>query len=161
LRTVTQNYKNIAVLSTAKMDPHAIAGIDLLRGVFAFLVLLAHSWHEAIIAIYGDWFFPQHHPTTLIRALMENTLGDAFLWVMGFFVLSGFCIQRSVMTSQLRGNYSTGKYIKARLTRIYPLFLFGLCLATFAWYLNQVIAVPLGARQPFPWWTLLTTTFCL
>ncbi len=108
----------------AHLSVDTVAGIDLLRGAFAILVLLSHCWVSALRN-------SPHSGEPLLR-FVTVTLGQGGIWVTGFFVLSGFCIHLSVRNSQARGRYSEGDYLWARATRIYPLFLAGLLVADVA-----------------------------
>ncbi len=99
-----------------------IAKIDLCRGLFAFLVVAAHSYDVC-------WVI---HPES-IRALpwllgkfLACTVQSGFYWVMGFFVISGYCIQLSVGRQLDSGRFPLGVYFAARLTRIMPLYYAGL-----------------------------------
>jgi peptidoglycan/LPS O-acetylase OafA/YrhL len=138
------------------MDVKTVAGIDLLRGLFAVFVVVSHAWKWAVIVRYGSVELPA---LSQFSRAIHNTIGHGGYWVIGFFVLSGFCIQQSVMNSQARGAYTVKRYSLARVTRIYPLFIFGLCLATCAWYLDQIYN--LNCVPPVPTRILTTTALGL
>ena len=105
--------------------PTLIRNVDLCRGLFAFLVVAAHSYDVC-------WAI---HPATLhelpvpIRTLLFATVQSGFYWVMGFFVISGYCIQLSAMRMLDSGQFPLGYYLKARCTRIMPLYYLGLLFA--------------------------------
>ena len=99
--------------------------IDLCRGLFAALVVVAH-------AIQIAWAV---HPGGV--AAMSPRLHDALdaifrtgtIYVMGFFVISGYCIHLSVARQLAAGRFRLQPYLIARLTRILPLYYLGLILA--------------------------------
>jgi peptidoglycan/LPS O-acetylase OafA/YrhL len=95
------------------VEKETVLAVDLLRGLFAFLVLLGHAFD--VVAPYLT------SPTALTAfGLLRPMFG--FQWVIGFFFLSGFCIELSC-----RRNYGDGfdawDYAKARVTRLYPVYL--------------------------------------
>lgn len=90
-------------------------GLNLVRLVLAYSVLVAHGWY-----ISGDGVGPQLDG--------ENIGGWA---VFGFFLISGYLISGSRMTKPL------GEYLVHRLARIYPAFL--VCLA-----LTAALFAPIG-----------------
>ncbi len=99
-----------------------IRKVDICRGLFAFLVVAAHSYDVCYVI----------HPEALaalpesVRHVLFFTLQCGFYWVMGFFVISGYCIQLSVGRQVESGRFSLGVYLLARLTRIMPLYYAGL-----------------------------------
>ena len=76
---------------------------DFLRFVFAFLVVLAHTYE-----LSGN-----------IGALHALSIIDTFIPVSGFFIISGFLITRSYSASKTLGQY----FIK-RIKRLMPGYLF-------------------------------------
>jgi peptidoglycan/LPS O-acetylase OafA/YrhL len=99
-----------------------ISRIDLCRGLLAFLVVAAHSYDVCwIINSESVEAMP-----SLVRKLLACTLQSGFYWVMGFFVISGYCIQLSVGRQLEAGRFPVGVYFAARLTRIMPLYYVGL-----------------------------------
>lgn len=90
--------------------------IDLLRGGLALMVLAAHALESALL-VAGEYALPEW---------LKVTLGHGGFWVNGFFVLSGFCIQRSVLAQRRRGVPLMPAYAEARLTRLYPVYLVAL-----------------------------------
>jgi peptidoglycan/LPS O-acetylase OafA/YrhL len=104
--------------------------IDLCRGLFALLVVTAHALELA-------WLIAPDAPGTLppwARRALTDVAGCGIYYVMGFFVLSGYCIQLSV--ERLRGDggeaFPLRAYLAARLTRILPLYYLGLLAAAAA-----------------------------
>lgn len=59
--------------------------------------------------------------------------------VLFFFVISGYCIAATTVSAQ-RNNLGPVEYMRRRARRIYPPYLFALCLYTLAW----VISIQLG-----------------
>jgi peptidoglycan/LPS O-acetylase OafA/YrhL len=103
----------------------SIEKIDICRGLFAFLVVAAHavdiSW-----AIHPD--VPGQFPGWLHDLLLYVVAAGVY-WVIGFFVISGYCIQLSVERLIESGTFPLRQYLLARLSRILPLYYLGLLLA--------------------------------
>lgn len=139
--------KNKGITSVSGNAPpvegRMISGIDLLRGGFALLVLLGHTCEimDSRGASIPPFFLALFTPATF--------------WVIGFFVLSGFCIGLSVWRSIDEGRYSIPLYVMQRVTRIYPLFLVGLGLAILAWAGNR------SPEDAFPALKFASTLACL
>ena len=98
--------------------------IDLCRGLFAAMVVLAHGYDIALEV------FPQfdaHLPIEIVH-ILKSTVGLGIYYVMGFFVLSGYCIQLSVARSMENGEFTLRRYFVARLSRIMPLYYLALLL---------------------------------
>jgi len=99
--------------------------VDICRGLFAFLVVAAHSYDACWVAHPGQMAaLPLR-----VRLVLGFTLQAGFYWVMGFFVISGYCIQLSVGRLIESGRFPLGVYLAARLTRIMPLYYAGLLFA--------------------------------
>ena len=104
------------------VGPSLIRKIDICRGLFAFLVVAAHAYDVC-------WVI---HPDSLgalpwiVRYVLYFTLQAGFYWVMGFFVISCYCIQLSAGRLLGTGRFPLGIYLAARLTRIMPLYYAGL-----------------------------------
>jgi len=98
----------------ARLDPRR-NGLNLVRLVLAYSVLVAHGWY-----ISGDGVGPQLDG--------ENIGGWA---VFGFFAISGYLITGSRVAKPI------GDYLVHRLARIFPAFL--VCLA-----ITAFIAAPIG-----------------
>jgi peptidoglycan/LPS O-acetylase OafA/YrhL len=99
--------------------------IDVCRGLFAFLVVAAHafdiSWaiHPEARGMYPGW----------LHRLLLYGVGAGLNWVIGFFVISGYCIQLSVSRSVEGSSFPLFRYLAARLSRILPLYVLGLAFA--------------------------------
>src|SRR5258708_2852601 len=66
--------------------------IDLLRGLLSWLVVVCHGFATA----YAIHPTAGRSLTAGQHALLDHTVNAGFVWVMGFFVLSGYCIHLSV-----------------------------------------------------------------
>lgn len=98
--------------------------MDFLRGVFAILVVFAHA-----TAVVQEYHGAEAAATPLGR-LLGVTLRQGLVWVIGFFVISGFCIQHSTAAAMLSsGRIDLGRYARARVSRIFPFYLIGLAFA--------------------------------
>lgn len=99
--------------------------IDICRGLFAFLVVNAHCLDIALVL----------HPHAVdglpgpVRTFLYHVLAAGIHWVIGFFVISGYCIQLSIERRLGDGSFSLGDYIAARLSRILPLYYLALVSA--------------------------------
>jgi peptidoglycan/LPS O-acetylase OafA/YrhL len=99
--------------------------IDVCRGLFAFLVLAAHcvdiSWsmHPEVGVMYPPW----------LRDLLLYVAAAGIYWVIGFFVISGYCIQLSVSRAIEGDTFPLGRYLVARASRILPLYYLALLFA--------------------------------
>ena len=94
------------------MDPR----IDRLRGLLAIGVLLGHAIDLAHLSV----------PTssgTLFSIAMATRPYFGFVCVVGFIVLSGYCIARSTMKG-----FAIGEYSMMRVTRVYPLLIVAVLL---------------------------------
>jgi peptidoglycan/LPS O-acetylase OafA/YrhL len=92
--------------------------IDVCRGLFAFLVVSAHALELA-------WSLDPSAPGHLhwlTHRLLAYATGTGLYWVMGFFVISGYCIHLSVQRLIDSGAFPLRTYLIARLTRIVPLY---------------------------------------
>jgi len=99
--------------------------IDICRGLFAFLVVGAH-------AVDISWVIhpeaPGRFPGWLHNFLLYVVAAGVY-WVIGFFAISGYCIQLSV-ERQIEGNaFPLRHYLLARGSRIVPLYYLALLLA--------------------------------
>jgi peptidoglycan/LPS O-acetylase OafA/YrhL len=115
--------------------------IDVCRGLFAFLVVAAHavdmSWaiHPEARTLYPGW----------LHQLLLYGLAAGLNWVIGFFVISGYCIRLSVSRSVEGNSFPLGRYMAARLSRILPLYILGLIFAVFVEWL-------ISSSRP-PYWS--------
>jgi len=99
--------------------------IDICRGLFAFLVVGAHAVDISWV-IHPD--VPGHLPRWLHDFLLYVVAAGVY-WVIGFFAISGYCIQLSV-ERQIKGDgFPLRHYVLARLSRILPLYYLALMLA--------------------------------
>ncbi|WP_454064877.1 acyltransferase family protein [Candidatus Nitrospira salsa] len=87
-----------------------ISAIDFMRGIFALFIAIGHTYDIA-----------KTSSQPVILSLEESIRACfGFQWVIGFFVISGFCIERSCQntsTQHFLRNYAT-----ARFTRLAPLY---------------------------------------
>lgn len=93
--------------------------IDFLRGVFSLWVLFAHTYYCYISV----------DPSLHSEGWFETLFQSGYLGVTGFFFLSGFCIQWSITKTLLASDgkkFNYLAYLKARFTRLAPLFYIGL-----------------------------------
>lgn len=94
------------------MDPR----IDRLRGLLAIGVMLGHAIDLSQLSV------PSASGTLYTIALATRPY-TGFICVVGFIVLSGYCIARSTMRS-----FSLGQYTIKRVTRVYPLLIVAVLL---------------------------------
>ncbi len=138
-------FRSVPALDTAapiRHPPERLWSLDVLRGVCASIVFLSH-WHlwthfaprtgpERAVHGFGDWMhevfsnlcWPQggHHPA-----------------VIGFFVLSGFCIhypfaRRALLAPEAKPDWSG--YFRRRFLRIMPVY-WTACLLGFGFVAAQ------------------------
>jgi peptidoglycan/LPS O-acetylase OafA/YrhL len=107
----------------AKTEIRAFPALDGLRGVAAILVALFHFRSEFVT--YDD--FP---------------MGDGYLAVDLFFVLSGFVLAHAY-AARFRQGMSIIQFMKIRLIRLYPLYFLGLIAGA------TVLALGLRSRETF------------
>jgi peptidoglycan/LPS O-acetylase OafA/YrhL len=84
--------------------------INRLRGLLAIGVAISH-----VMGIAGAY---PTTPDSFQNALLPLFMFTGFNYVLGFIVLSGYCIARSTLTRA--GNFSLAQYAVLRATRIYP-----------------------------------------
>jgi peptidoglycan/LPS O-acetylase OafA/YrhL len=112
--------------------------IDICRGLFAFLVVSAH-------AVDISWVIHPEAPGRLpvwLHDFLLYVVAAGVYWVIGFFAISGYCIQLSI-ERQIEGNsFPIQHYLLARLSRVLPLYYLALLLAVIV---EQLIA---SARPP-------------
>lgn len=113
--------------SQALKDSPTGVTIDIMRGLLAFMVLVAHAL-ESACDLHGL-------PLSSLPPLVAASLGHGGFWVGGFFVLSGFCVHRAVMGMRLKDHAGLYEYGLARFSRLYPLYLVALLMAALAWFL--------------------------
>ena len=112
------------------MDPR----IDRLRGLLAIGVLLGHAIDLAHLSA-------PNASGTLFSIAMATRPYFGFVCVIGFIVLSGYCIARSTMK-----RFSSGEYAVMRVTRVYPLLIVAVLLtALVEWLASE------SAYRPDMW----------
>jgi peptidoglycan/LPS O-acetylase OafA/YrhL len=107
----------LILVSSAKEVALLNPFINRMRGVLAILVALSHANAACNIA--------SANPDAFLAALTPFTMFSGFNYVIGFVVLSGYCVARSTMTAP----FSFTRYIRLRATRIYPALIVGALLA--------------------------------
>jgi peptidoglycan/LPS O-acetylase OafA/YrhL len=112
------------------MDPR----IDRLRGLLAIGVLLGHAIDLARISTPNP-------SGTLFSIAVATRPYFGFICVVGFIVLSGYCIARSTMR-----RFALGDYVVMRVTRVYPL----LIVAALLTGLLEWVALD-NPHRPFMW----------
>ncbi len=121
----------------AEVSAALIRKVDLCRGLFAFLVVAAHAY-DVCWSIHPEAISALPEP---VRLALFATVQCGYYWVMGFFVISGYCIQLSVGRQVESGRFSFWLYLAARLTRIMPLYYAGLLFALAV----EVLVAPIRA----------------
>lgn len=117
------------------------AKIDVCRGLFAILVVAAHALDIAwTVHPEARWLYP-----SWLRDALQHVVAAGIHWVMGFFVISGYCIQLSVSKSTRDGWFPVGRYFRARFSRIIPLYYPALLFAV-------VVEVLIAPARPFYWY---------
>lgn len=113
------------IRSSARSSLSSNEKIDICRGLFAFLVVGAHavdiSWviHPEVPGRFPGW----------LHDFLLYVVAAGVYWVIGFFAISGYCIQLSV-ERQIKGDeFPLRHYLLARLSRILPLYYLALMLA--------------------------------
>ena len=138
----TTTHGRAAVRSIAKLTTLPALGmeakIDVCRGLFAALVVVAHCW-EIVNGLHPG---AESNLPGIWPSLVRHTLGTGFYYVMGFFVLSGYCIQRSADRLGAGARFPLRTYTLARLSRILPLYYAALAFTVLA---ERLIA---GRRPP-------------
>ena len=98
--------------------------INVCRGLFALLVVSSHAWGMAHL-IDPSW---RGAPSAL-RDAIGSVAGEGLYYMMGFFAISGYCIQVSARRLAVDGRFPLKTYMIARLTRILPLYYVALVVA--------------------------------
>jgi peptidoglycan/LPS O-acetylase OafA/YrhL len=103
----------------------AHARIDVCRGLFAFLVVAAHSVDVCRVLL------PQAFEGLSLTAnrWLTHTIEEGIHSVMGFFVLSGYCIHLSIDRMNASERFPLRTYLIARVSRILPLYYVALLFA--------------------------------
>lgn len=93
--------------------------LELLRGVAALLVLVAHTKH----IVFGPGYGELHEVTSSFVLSTIHALGSyGHTSVIVFFVISGLLVGGPLLQAQLLGRASYKSYAIARITRIVPVF---------------------------------------
>jgi peptidoglycan/LPS O-acetylase OafA/YrhL len=89
--------------------------IDRMRGALAILVALSHAAAlAALVPASSDAFQ---------AALTPAIMFSGFNYVIGFIVISGYCVARSTIKSTIAQPFSLAHYAAMRITRIYPVLI--------------------------------------
>lgn len=118
---------------THRLDEDSELLIDAVRGIAALLVMMTHTFDLSVADVFGWEMLSSPEGWRWARA----SFGHGGFWVWCFFMISGLCIQQSIVRSVRENSFSWRRYLLARVTRIYPLFLIGLVLAMVAWGLHE------------------------
>ncbi|AYD00805.1 acyltransferase [Neorhizobium sp. NCHU2750] len=98
--------------------------LDGLRGIAALFIIQRHA-----------------------EPLIGEALPSSYLGVDLFFALSGFVLAHAYGPALVEGRMSVGRFMKARLMRLYPLYAIGLMLVT-AYYIHMYFAgLPVMAEE--------------
>jgi peptidoglycan/LPS O-acetylase OafA/YrhL len=81
-----------------------------------------------------------------LRGAIDSVAGEGLHYMMGFFVLSGFCIQVSASRLASGGRFPLKTYAIARLTRILPLYYAALAFAVAVEFLASSHRPPLWRK---------------
>lgn len=93
--------------------------LELLRGVAALLVLVAHTKH----IVFGPGYGSQHDVRSSFVLSVIHTLGSfGHTSVIVFFVISGLLVGGPLLQAHLLGRGSYKSYAIARISRIVPVF---------------------------------------
>ncbi|HYF36748.1 MAG TPA: acyltransferase [Prosthecobacter sp.] len=127
-----------------RFDEDSELAIDGLRGIAALLVLVTHAFDVAVSQVFGWDMAGNPAEWRWARA----SAGHGGYWVWCFFMISGLCIHQSISRSVASGTFDWWRYLLARVSRIYPLFLLGLMLAVVPWIFHD----DFGGRPPDRAW---------
>lgn len=116
---------DVAPLSSTAYSGRSVK-VDYLRGIFAILVALGHLYDMARLNSDATGWLD------MPRSLFGTN------WVIGFVVISGFLIESSVESMMKRGG-DVASYLKARATRIAPLYYVGFVSALMVEYLGATL----------------------
>lgn len=129
------------LLSNLPTDrPKAYRTLDAWRGFAALWVVLAHSCLSTPFSQVSSFV------NQVQKFYLFNLAG--YLGVQMFFVISGYCIAASIISS-MEKNHGPVTFMKARLKRIYPPYFYALILTVFYSLIISFIArwLPLFARS--------------
>jgi peptidoglycan/LPS O-acetylase OafA/YrhL len=114
--------------------------VDICRGLFAALVVVAHGLQVA-------WAVHPEAPLLMsspVRGVWVSVFENGIVYVMGFFVISGYCIHLSVSRLLGGAHFPMRQYLVARLSRILPLYYAALLFAVFVEWL-------IADARPYTW----------
>lgn len=114
--------------------------IDVCRGVFAALVVVVHALEIA----WGTHEGARERLPEFARAAVVAVFGSGTYYVMGFFVLSGYCIHLSVARSIEGGRFAVKRYTAARLSRVLPLYYLAL-------FCTVAVELAIAGARPHEW----------
>ena len=127
--------------------------IDRLRGLFALFVVLGHAFDVSEQYVNTN----SHLGSTLFAAMARVRPLLGFVWVVGFIVLSGFCIEQSCKTADTRG-FQLKKFWIARVSRLLPVLLIaGLVAGGCEWIMRRSVYRPDIWTPNLDWQHLLIT----
>ena len=107
-----------------------VATLDLLRFIFATWVLLFA--HLAFWAAYGGQSYSGEAVARWLADVFQAG-GETHPAVLGFIVLSGYCIHRAGLRSGALNGPTLRAYAIRRATRIFPVFLLGVAAGAGLW----------------------------
>ncbi len=119
----------ISQLEISHATHNPLKPMEGLRGIAVFLVFLVH---------YSSLITPWLADTTIIISSFIHNFGN--LGVDLFFILSGFLIYGTILS---KDHFSSNNYIRRRVIRIYPTFLF-----VFVIYIFLSVLFPEESKLP-------------
>ncbi|WP_374409538.1 acyltransferase family protein [Hydrogenophaga sp.] len=132
--------KSSQLLSAPIIRNHSY-GIDFLRGVLAIWVVVAHlvPWAHHVDNQFENDFLKK---LSFMLIKVFQSAGETHPAVLGFIVLSGYCIHRS----GARGTHKFDlvKYAIRRSFRIYPVYLLAALLGVVLFFLSNEISTAIA-----------------
>ena len=110
--------------SSASLNTTRLRGLDALRGMACFAIVLYHATDQSLKAVPANLL---HYPVRAIQFAISQTYISVFL----FFVISGFCIHLQWARSRAAGQEPQipfGAFWKRRFRRLYPPYAIALAL---------------------------------
>src|ERR1700748_2059632 len=96
-------------------DKRFSENLEALRGYAALFVVFCHL--QILVGVFSPYYDPK---------LLNVLVPDGHLWVLVFFVLSGYVIAANNRLNLSRE--TVGLYLKKRFIRIYPIYFIALIL---------------------------------
>lgn len=128
--------------------------LDGLRGLLSLTVALNHSFLVVAIPgfanVWGQNYLEFHDLQSKIQQLLM-ILGNGGVAVTAFFVLSGLVLGQSLSRTHISGRGLLAFYLK-RVIRLYPVYLFVLCLTAIYMRFFFVHQLFPPASSWFHWW---------